>query len=424
MTIKILPSKISGTIMAPSSKSATHRAIILASLASGTSVIKNVLLSDDTTYTIKALKSLGVSIEQNKTTLTITGSKGKLTAPKTPIFLGNSGTTMRMLAAVCSLAQGTTTLTGEKRLCERPMKDLLTALNDLGIDAKSENNNDCPPVVISGGELQGGTVHINGSISSQYITALLLIAPFAKTPMHIVVKGNLASKPYVALTLDLMQTFGVIVTNNNFTEFFVPNTQTYTAIEYMVEGDYSSASYFLAAAAVTNSKITVTNLRKDSSQGDKILTDFLQQMGCQIEKKENEITLQGTDNLQGITVNMNNYPDIVQTLAVVGAYAKGETNITNIGHLKDKETDRLTAPVTELQKMGIKAAVKDDSLTITGGKPHGATIQTYNDHRMAMSFAIAGLDGGTIIENAEVVKKSYPNFWEDLKSIGAKIENI
>lgn len=426
MTIKITPSKISGTISAPPSKSATHRAIILASLASGTSIIKNVLVADDTKYTIEALKALGFLIEQDGTTITITGSAGKLRAPKEAIFLGNSGSTMRMLAAVCSLAQGTTTLTGEKRLCERPMKDLLVALTDVGITATSEKNNDCPPVVITGGLLQGGTVHINGSLSSQYITALLLIAPFAKNPMHIVVDGNLASKPYVALTIDVMQAFGVVIKNNNFTEFFVPNTQTYTATDYTIEGDYSSASYFLAAAAITNSEITITNLKTDSSQGDKVFIDLLEKMGCTVYRKENQITVQGTKQLQSIHIDMKNCPDIVQTLAVVAAFAKGETIMTGIANLRYKETDRIAAPVTELQKMGITAAVKDDSLTIYGGQPKGATIQTYNDHRMAMSFAIAGLaaQDETIIENAEVVKKSYPNFWEDLKKIGGDITQL
>lgn len=384
MNIKIFPSKIAGTITAPPSKSVTHRAIIIASLASGKSVIKNALLCDDTKYTINALGQLGVRIISKGTTLRINGTNGKLTAPKKQLFVGNSGSTLRMITAVCSLAKGDTILTGEKRLQKRPMQDLNDALK----------------------QIEGGTVTIDGSKSSQYITALLLIAPFAKKGLTIIVNGNLRSKPYVALTIDLMKTFDVEVKNKNFKEFIVEKGQRYQAQKYTVEGDYSSASYFFAAAAITNGKITVKNLKPDSAQGDRYFPDLLKRMGGSID--------------------MNDYPDIVPTLAVVASYVLGKTTIKNIEHLKDKETDRISATAKELKKMGIKVIATNDSLTITGGKPKGAAIETYNDHRMAMSFAIAGLGvtGATIIQNAEVVSKSYPNFWKDLKKIGAKIEIV
>ncbi len=399
MNIKIVPSKIEGTITAPPSKSVTHRAIILAALAKGTSVVTNVLLSADTQYTINALRQLGVSIEQNKTTLTIHGSEGKLHTPKEPIFVGNSGSTMRMLTAVSSLASGKTIITGSKRLLARPMGDLLDAIKQQGTRT-------------------GGEIKIKGDISSQYISSLLLIAPFAKKTVQITIKGNLRSKPYVGLTIDLMKTFGVTVENKNFDEFVIQNHQSYIARDYSVEGDYSSASYFFAAAAITNSTITVKNLKQNSVQGDAYFLDVLEHMGCIVSRKNDSIIVTGS-NLSGITVDMNNYPDIVQTLAVVAAYAKGTTTIKNIGHLKDKETDRLKATAQELTKMGIKLKATDNSLTIMGGVPKGAAIKTYNDHRMAMSFAVAGLGatGETIIRNAEVVNKSYPNFWEDFEKI-------
>lgn len=393
MNIKIFPSQISGSVAAPPSKSVTHRALILAALARGTSTLKNVLLSDDTLHTMQALQQLGVSINQEGKTIIVTGADGNLTAPKEPLFVGNSGLTMRMITAVSTLAAGTTIITGEKRLHERPMQDLLDGLKQIGT----------------------GTITIDGSVSSQYITALLLIAPFAKEGLTIIVTDILRSKPYVTLTINLMKTFGVKVENKNFKEFVVEKGQKYQAKNYTVEGDYSSASYFFAAAAVTGGKVTIRNLNENSAQGDRYFLDLLQKMECSV---------QTSTKPKGITVDMNDYPDIVQTLAVVASFAKGKTTIKNIGHLKDKETNRISATANELTKMGIRVKATNDSLAIIGGKPKGATIETHNDHRMAMSFAVAGLSatGETTIQNADVVNKSYPNFWEDLKSIGAKIE--
>ncbi len=405
MNIKIYPSKIKGTITAPPSKSVTHRAIIIASLAHGESIINNALLSEDTMYTINGLKSLGVSIRQKNQTLIIKGNGGNLKAPSEEIFVGNSGSTLRMLTAVSSLASGKTIITGEKRLLARPMGDLLDAIQQRGIR-------------------NGGEIKVRGDISSQYISSLLLIAPFAKKTVQITIEGNLRSKPYVALTIALMKIFGVDVTNKNFREFIVPGNQRYIAQNYTIEGDYSSASYFFAAAAVTQRKVTVKNLNTKSIQADSYFLDILEKMGCSVQKNIDSLSVEGSSKLKGVSVDMNDYPDIVQTLSVVAAFAKGDTHITNIGHLKDKETDRISATANELIKMGITVKATNDTLTITGGKPKGATIQTYNDHRMAMSFAIAGLGatGKTSVQQAEVVIKSYPNFWEDLKSIGAKIE--
>ncbi len=384
MDIKIYPSKVSGTVVAPPSKSITHRSVIAAALAEGTSVIKNVLLSDDTKYTINALQQLGVKIEQNQTTLTTHGTGGKLTAPKKPLYVGNSGSTLRMITAVASIAKGETIITGVKRLQQRPMQDLLNALK----------------------QIKTGEITIDGSKSSQYISALLLIAPFAKESL-IIIDGALRSKPYVLLTLDVMKSFGVsfhLRGGNILTP--LESNQKYKAREYTVEGDYSSASYFFAAAAVTGGKVTVSNLNKKSAQGDKNFLNLLQKIGS--------------------TIDMNDYPDIVQTLAIVAAFTKRETVIKNIGHLRDKETDRITATSNELQKMGIKVKTIKDTLIIQGGQPKGAVIDTYNDHRMAMAFAIAALNakGETVIKNAEVVNKSYPNFWKDLKKIGVKIEEL
>ncbi len=422
MNVSISQSKISGTVTAPPSKSATHRAIIIASLSPGMSKLKNVLLSDDTKATIYALKQLGVKIQEQGNTVIIQGSGGNLIASSTPIFLNNSGTSLRLLAGIAALAKGKTTLTGEKRLTERPMEDLLAALNKAGIYAQSLKNNNCAPIEITGGKIIGGTLHIKGNVSSQYISSLLLIAPFATDTLTIIIEGELKSKPYVALTIDVMNAFGVNVINEEYKKFIVEKGQAYHSKEYTIEGDYSSASYFFAAAAI-GGKITVFGLSHQSLQGDKHFLNILERMGCKILMEKNGITVIRPDKLKAIEVDMGNYPDIVQTLAIVASFAKGKTHITNIRHVKDKETNRIEATAKELRKMGIEAKTTSDSLTIIGGEPQSATIKTHNDHRMAMSFAVAGLaaNGETIIQNAEVISKSYPHFFEDMEKIGGKI---
>lgn len=422
MNVTIQPSRISGTITAPPSKSVTHRVILLASLSTGVSTIENVLDSQDISYTIQACEALGVKIEREANKLTVFGSGGALTAQQSPIFVGNSGSTIRMVSGLAAIAQGTTVLTGEKRLQERPMDDLLTALQDLGISAQATNNNECPPVEIIGGSIKGGKITVSGYTSSQYITSLLLISPFAKEDMEIIVP-NLRSKPYVALTIDLMKTFGVTVENDNFERFVIKAGQRYHERNYTVEGDYSSASYAFAAAAVTGGNVSVKGLNPYSKQGDAYFLKILEEMCCDVSIHGNTITVNKSKVLKPVIVDMGDYPDIVQSLAVVAAYANGKTRITNIGHLRHKETDRINKPSAELKKMGIQVTVNDNSMTITGGKPKGAAIDTHNDHRMAMAFAVAALgsQGTTTIEHAEVVNKSYPEFWNDLKTLGANI---
>ncbi len=423
MNITIYPSSVSGQVSVPASKSITHRALIAASLASGKSVLTNILLSDDTRHTIKALRSLGVAIEQENTKVIVQGTGGRLSAPSSPIFLGNSGTSMRLLTAVAALTDGITELTGEKRLCERPIGHLLSALTSIGIKVQTRKNNDCPPVIVEGGIINGGDIMLDASVSSQYLSALLLIAPFAKSALIIHV-SNLTSKPYVDLTIETMKQFGIAVKNKVYQTFTIPSGQSYKASEYTVEGDYSSASYFFAAAAITGGKVMVKNLKFHSKQGDAYFLILMEQMGCSVQKTSDGLTIERKTELKAIKADLKDYPDIVQTLAVMAAFAKGKTTIQNIANLKHKETDRLTATSTELKKMGIEVIQTDNSLEITGGKPQGATIDTHNDHRMAMSFAVAGLgaSGKTTIPNAEVVKKSYENFFTDLQKLGTKME--
>lgn len=426
MNIRISPSKISGTIAAPPSKSATHRALILAALARGTSQVKNMLLADDTLHTLHALQAFGVTCQRDGVNVQIVGTNGELQAPNAPISLGLAGTSMRLLTGVAALAQGESVLTGENRLCQRPIKDLVEALASVGIHCEYLEKKGYPPIKVHGGRLRGGTIYLSGKISSQYLSALLLIAPFAAQPVEIVIVDQLKSQPYVALTLGLMQTFGVSVKNQDYQRFRVECNQHYIAQEHSVEGDYSSASYLFAAAAVSGGRVNVTNLNLASTQGDKIFPELLRKMGCKVENGEDSIAVEGTERLNGIVVDLKNTPDIVQTLAVVAASAKGVTKIENIGHLKYKETDRIQAVVSELTKMGVQVMTDGESLTVFGkgaSSLHGVEIETYNDHRMAMSFAIAGLElkGETIIKDAGVVSKSYPHFFADLAKLGAKI---
>lgn len=412
MKVLIRPSILTGNIIAPPSKSYSHRAIILASLARGKSVIRDFLLSDDIKTTIKACILLGTVIKWNGNAIEVEGTGGNFPVKNSLISIdcSQSGTTMRLMTAVAALSNTKVTLTGEKRLLKRPIGELVKVLKILGKDIIAKDNNQLPPVTTLGGVFEGGKVTLLGSISSQFISALLLIAPFGIKDTVLFVK-NLKSEPYVDITMDLMKTFGVNVEKKGNT-FHVKCGQTYNAINYEVEGDFSSASYFFAANAVTGSNISVNNLNNQSVQGDRYIIEIIKQM------KEK--------CLNTFEIDMGNYPDIVPTIAIVAAAMKGLTMISNIDHLRTKESDRIKSIEDGLQRMGIKTKSKKECLTIVGGTLHGAEIDTYNDHRIAMSFAVAGLcaKGNTVINDAQVVNKSYPDFWNDLKKLGADIKII
>jgi 3-phosphoshikimate 1-carboxyvinyltransferase len=426
--LRITPSSVTGEVSAPPSKSYTHRAVIVASLAAGESLIENPLLSDDTLYTIDACRSLGVDIKLKDNRLMIIGTGGqiKVAPDRQRIFAGNSGSTIRMIAPLAALAQTKVILDGDSRLRQRPMGDLLSVLESLGVGARSLNDNGYPPIEIQGGELTGGEVTIPGQVSSQHISALLMIAPYTEDGVRIKIAGGLRSRPYIDITLDVMQAFGVEAVNQDYEEFLIKGGQEYKARHYQIEGDYSSAAYFLAAGAIGGKPVTVDNLKADSVQGDRYLLNILSQMGCSVEYHKEQVRISHRDELTGTTIDMGDYPDIVQTVAVVAAYAHGKTEITNIGHLRFKETDRLSDTAAELGKMGIRADVADNTMVVYGGKPKGAEIEAHVDHRMAMSLAIAALfaEGDSIINGAEAVTKSYPQFFTDLAKLGAKIEEL
>ena len=428
MRVRITPSPVTGNVSAPPSKSYTHRAVILASLAAGESIIESPLVSDDTLYTIDACRSLGTDITLKGNRLRITGTSGKIrVAPdRQRIFVGNSGSTIRMVAPLVALSQTRVVLDGDSRLRQRPIGDLLSALGSLGVSARSLGNNGYPPIEIRGGKLTGGEVTIPGLVSSQHISTLLMIAPYTEDGIRIKIADRLRSRPYIDITLDVMRAFGVEAVNRDYKEFLVKGGQGYKARHYRIEGDYSSAAYFLVAGAIGGKPVTVKNLKADSIQGDKYLLTILSEMGCAVEYHQEQVRISRRGELSGVSVDMGDYPDIVQTVAVVAAYARGKTKITNIGHLRFKETDRLSNTAAELARMGIKAAVTENTMVVYGGKPRGAEIEAHADHRMAMSLAIAALfaEGDSIINGAEAVTKSYPQFFTDLAGLGAKIEEL
>lgn len=376
----------------PGSKSLTNRALILAALSDGKSIIKNYSKSNDSLVMIEGLKKLKVKITEKEDQLEIDGNSGKFPFLNESVNVGEAGTTYRFLTALTALIPGKVSFVGSKRLMERPIDELKKALL----------------------EVRKGKVLIRGDISSQFISALLMIAPVLPKGLVIKIKEDLVSKSYVDMTIDLLKKFGVKVINRNYKMFIVP-FQKIKPTTYTVEADTSGASYFFGIAAVTGKRVRVINVNPSSRQGDIKFPDLLKKMGCVVKKniKNNWIEVKGQKILKGIKVNMNNMPDTAQTLAVVAAFAEGKTIITGLSTLKHKETDRLKALKNELKKIGIKSEITDNSITIFGGQPKPAIIETYNDHRMAMAFAVAKAKIKEIkIKNPEVVSKSFPDFWE------------
>lgn len=423
MEIAVKPIKKGGmdaTISCPRSRSYTNRALLIAALAEGKSTLKNALHSEDTEHMTKSLQQMGIEIEEKEKSgeMKVTGKGGTLKLAAKKLYTGNSGTTMRFLTAAATLAEGKTVIDGDARMSQRPIGDLAEALKQLGAEVRT--NNGFPPVTIKGEGLKGGKAIMNGALSSQYLSAILMVAPYADNNVEIEIKGELTSKPYADMTTSMMKEFGVKAKNSSYKEFEVKAGQKYAARNYFIEGDCSNASYFFAAAAVTKGRVKVTGINPKSVQGDAKFPDALQRMGCKVEKGEDWINVEGNE-LKGIDIDMNSMPDTAQTLAVVAAFAKGKTRIRSISNLRIKETDRIKATAAELRKIGAKAKETEDELEIIPGKLKAATIETYNDHRMAMSFAIAGLAiPGIRIKGAECAAKSFPNFFEELQKLSGQ----
>jgi 3-phosphoshikimate 1-carboxyvinyltransferase len=428
-TLQIQPTSqpVFRTVQPPGSKSITNRALVCAALAEGISTLHGALVSEDTEVMIAGLRAFGVRVEEKDggQTLVVEGCAGKPPAKQANIFVGNSGTTIRFLTALATLGHGNYRLDGIGRMRERPIGDLVDALQLLGAELKCAGSNNCPPVEVVAGGLPGGAATIRGNISSQYLSALLMAAPCAEQEVMLRVDGTLVSVPYVAMTLAVMDAFGITArADANFAEIVVPGAAHYKACAYAIEPDASAASYFWAAAAVTGGEISVTGLSRASLQGDVAFVECLAKMGCEAHYDDDSITVVG-HSLRGIDVDMNAISDTVQTLAVVALFAEGPTIIRNVPHIRHKETDRLAALAKELRKLGATVSERKSGLEIVPGNfsataTQCVAIDTYNDHRMAMSFAVAGLvRAGIVIRDPDCTAKTYPDFFVDLEALRA-----
>jgi len=399
----------------PGSKSYTNRALLLAALAKGRSFLRNALDSDDTRRMVECLNALGIeaTMDEASSTIAVAGAGCPQIVPSEPLYCGNAGTAIRFLAPFCALGKGDVVLTGNERMQRRPIGDLLEGIRQVGGTAADIKGTGCPPIRVSGGGLRGGSCRMEGTRSSQYFSALLLSAARMKQGLEIEVVGDLVSKPYIDMTLDIMSRFGIEARNKNYQRLIVPPGQEPTPADYLVEGDASGASYFLAAAAVAGNTVRVGPLPVDTCQGDAGLAFLLERMGCTWWQRGNQIELTG-GRLRGIEADMRHMSDVAQTLAVVALFAEGPTTIRNIANARIKETDRIAALHIELSRLGARVEEYPDGLTIYPSEAYRpAEIETYDDHRMAMSFAVAGIRiPGLTIRSPGCVSKTFPEFFE------------
>ncbi len=414
--------RVEGTVRLPGSKSLSNRTLLLAALAEGTTKLSNLLDSDDTRYMREALRKLGVSytLSEDNTTCIIEGNGGAFHVKKEcELYLGNAGTAMRPLTAALTLGEGSYLLTGEPRMKERPIGHLVDALRRMGANIEYIENDGYPPLRIVAEGLRGGEVSIDGSISSQFLTALLMAAPLAKNDTHIDIVGRLVSKPYIDMTLDIMRRFGVSVKHKNYERFVVPGGMRYRSPgKILVEGDASAASYFMAAAAIKGGRVEVHGIGKRSVQGDVAFADVLEKMGAKVQRYDESIAVsRGT--LRAIDMDFNHIPDAAMTIATTALFAEGTTVLRNIYNWRVKETDRLHAMATELRKTGAEVEEGRDYLAVTPPKRlRHAEIDTYNDHRMAMCFSLLALDPASVtINDPDCVAKTFPDYFEVFETI-------
>ena len=415
--------RISGSITLPGSKSLSNRVLLLAMLSEGETLIENLLDSDDVRRMVDALARLKISYEEDRPNkkIRVRGVVGRIPVAEAELFLGNAGTAIRPLTAALTLGHGRFVLDGIERMRERPIQDLLEGLNQLGANVRSIHNTGCPPVEIIADGLLGGVTELSGAISSQYLSAILLTSPYAKTPVEIRIRDHLVSIPYVEMTIQLMSRFGVnVVVSEDFRNFYINAPQNYQSPEtYFVEGDASSASYFLAGAAITGGSVTVVGCGTESLQGDAQFAKVLEMMGAEVGWQANKITVQGSGNLKGIDVDMNEMPDAAMTLAVTALFAKGTTAIRNIYNWRLKETERLKAVSCELKKLGAFVEEGEDYLIIAPPRElMPVKISTYDDHRMAMAFSLAACGEVPItILNPTCVNKTFPDYFDQLSEL-------
>lgn len=422
LTLKPLQA-VSGEVYLPGSKSLSNRILLLAALAKGETRITNLLDSDDVAYMLKALELLGVELKlsEDRRSCVLTGLGGVFQASRPQnLYLGNAGTAVRPLTAALAASRGDFNITGEPRMYERPIGDLVDALAQLGADIHYQKDPGFPPLLIQGKPLAGGEVSIKGNISSQYLTALLMIAPLFKGDTTIKVEGELVSKPYIDITLDTMAKFGVTVTNSQYRSFEIQGGLVYQSPgEIMVEGDASSASYFLAAAAIGKGPVRVHGTGSASIQGDAEFARVLEQMGARVTYSDYWIEVEGSGTLKGVDVDLNHIPDAAMTIATTALFAEGSTRIRNIYNWRVKETDRLNAMAIELRKVGAKVEEGEDYIVIEPpAEIQSAAIDTYNDHRMAMCFSLASFGEAEItINDPGCTSKTFPTYFDEFARI-------
>ena len=406
------------TVRVPGSKSLTNRALVLAALVDGRTQLEGVLVADDTRLMLDALGVLGLTprLDAARCRVTVEGCGGHWPNAEGDIFCGNAGTVIRFLTAACCVGLGDFRLDGVPRMRSRPIGDLVDALRELGASIGYEGDEGFCPLNIRARGLRGGTVRFERPPSSQFLSAILMAAPRASNDVMIDVAGPLPSEPFARMTLRIMEQFGAAVVEDGMKKFIIPAPQAYAPTHYEVEPDATAASYFFAAAAITGGRVTVEGLGSETCQGDWHFVDVLEQMGCRVERTPQSTTAYGPADgrLRGVDVDLNEMPDVAQTLAVLAAFAEGPTRIRNVANLRIKETDRLAALAKELGRLGVETDATPDSITIRPKQPPKAcSIETYGDHRMAMSFALAGLRiDGMVIRDPGCVSKTFPDFWD------------
>lgn len=420
LEIKPLEGPVDATIRVPGSKSVTNRALIVAALANGTSTILNSLYSDDSYWLMDALVRLGfpVHADLSKAEVRIGGQGGRIPESEVEVYVGNAGTAARFLPPFLALGDGGYRLDGTPRMRERPVEDLVEALRRLGAGIDYGGEEGRFPLVVSGGGIRGGATRVEGSKSSQFLSGLLMAAPYAAEKVILEVEGKLVSRPYVNITLSVMKAFGGSADVDPERGRYTVSTDVYEAREYEVEPDASAASYFMAAAAVTGGRVRIPGLGKHTSQGDMRFLEVLERMGCEVEIEPDHIEVNGPRRLKGVEVDMNDFSDTMMTLAAIAPFAEGNTLITNIEHTRHQETDRISAVATELGRLGVRVEESESFLRIIPSPVKPAAISTYGDHRIAMAFAVAGLVApGIRIKDPGCVTKTFPEYFRRLESL-------
>jgi 3-phosphoshikimate 1-carboxyvinyltransferase len=411
---------LSAIIRVPGSKSLTNRVLLIAAVAKGITRLTNALFSDDSHYFTAALQKLGfdVTLDPQRSEMTVNGLGGEIPVHKADLFIGNAGTAARFLSAFLTLGNGEYILDGDSRMQERPIGDLVSALRKLGavVDASPDQT---PPVKITASGLPGGPTTVAGDVSSQFLSALLLVAPYARQPVEIIVSTDLNSKPYVDMTIAVMRDFGVSVDRDEYRKFSIPLQEYQFRTEYRIESDASAASYFFAAPVVCGGSVRVENISTQSLQGDIHFIEILQKMGCIIHEQNNSIEIHCSGQVHGIDVDMGDISDTAQTLAAIAPFAVSPTRIRGIASARVKETDRISATCAELSHLGVKVVEHPDGLTIYPCSDFvPGNVKTYNDHRMAMAFSLIGLRiPGISIQNPDCVSKTFPRYFQTLDSL-------